>query len=153
MSGILISNGDGIAASYGSLVAFARGEVDQLSRLVGRLESLADSDWLDVVRSITADIVNDGFENHPHIALATVDMQQPAAFVFGHLQLEVHTETGPVVLDGSQSSTWVDAPLPGDTITLSCGDAPGMGGLDGLLNRGAVPALSLIHISEPTRPY
>ena len=137
--GVHIAAGDGIVARIGGFVAYANGDATGLNQLVVRLNALADAPWPEIVRTITSDIVSAGYSAHPLLACATIEEDRVRALVFGDLQLLVVTDAHHQVLDGSESSTWIDVAVHGDATKLQCGE-PEKTDLVGVLRDGVVPS-------------
>ncbi len=137
--GVQISAGDGIVAHFGNLTAYAVGETSRLNELLVRLSALADSSWQNTVRTITAGIAEAGYDDHPSIACVSMEPEKLAAFVYGPLELTAKIGGGTTVLDGRDSSTWIDVVLRGDVEQVHAGSRA-EASLVGLLRDGVVPA-------------
>jgi len=111
--GVHISTGSGIVAHLQGLTAFADGEESELNTLVARLNALATVEWTEVVRTLTAEINAVGYDSHPTIACVSIEDDRVAAFVFGDTALSLVIDSSETVLDGSESSTWIDVTLHG----------------------------------------
>lgn len=136
--GVHVAPGAGIVARIGSFVAFAEGDDDGLNQLIVRLNALADAPWPEVVRTLTSDIAAAGYSSHPLLACATVESDRVRTLVFGDLQLLVVTAADRQVLDGSDSSTWIDVAIRGEVSRLQCGHQHGSS-VVGVLRDGVVP--------------
>jgi len=136
--GIHITPGAGIVALLGDFVAFASGEETGLNQLVVRLNALADAEWPEIVRTLTADIVASGFDSHPAIACTKVGDDRVGVLVFGATTIMVATDREIRVLDGSESNTWIDVAVHGSPTRIQCG-SQSESGVVGLLRDGVVP--------------
>ena len=137
--GVHISTGSGIVAHLQGLTAFADGEESELNTLVARLNALANVEWTEVVRTLTAEINAVGYDSHPTIACVSIEDDRVAAFVFGDTALSLVIDSSETVLDGSESSTWIDVTLHGTVEKVMAGaqsDSP----IVGVLRDGVVPA-------------
>ncbi len=137
--GVQISAGDGIVAHFGGLTAYAVGETGRLNELLVRLSALADSSWQDTVRTITAGISEAGYDDHPSIACVSMETHKLGVFVYGPLELTATIGGGTTVLDGRDSSTWIDVVLRGDVEQVHAGSRA-ESSLVGVLRDGVVPA-------------
>ncbi len=137
--GVHVSAGDGIVAHLPALTAFAKGENDRLNELLVRLSALADAGWQETVRTITAGISEAGFDDHPSIACVSVDGAKLAAFVYGAVELTVIIDGETTVLDGRDSSTWIDVVMRGSVEQVHAGSKL-QASLIGILRDGVVPA-------------
>ncbi|RZV44447.1 MAG: FHA domain-containing protein [Acidimicrobiales bacterium] len=139
MRGIHVTAGNGIVACIGNFVAFAQGEEDGLNQLIVRLNALADAPWSETVRTVTSDIAASGFQNHPALACASVLEDRVATLVFGAMKLHVETDEESRVLDGSESSTWIDVAVHGTLGRMYCG-TQSESTVVGVLRDGVIPA-------------
>lgn len=137
--GVHVSNGTGIVAHLGALTAFAEGPDDRLNELVAQLNALANEPWQEIVRSLTAQITATGFEDHPNIACVAVDEQRVSAFVFGETTLSIVIDDRETLLNGGDSSTWIDVVLRGAVERVLAG-TQSESSIVGVLRDGVVPA-------------
>ena len=137
--GVHVSAGDGIVAHLPSLTAYAKGENERLNELLVRLSALADAGWQETVRTITAAVSEAGFDDHPSIACVSVDDGKLSAFVFGAVELTVVIDGETTVLDGRDSSTWIDVVLRGSVEQIHAGSKQDAT-LIGILRDGVIPA-------------
>ena len=136
--GVHISTGPGIVAHLPGLTAYAEGDGVELNTLVARLNALAGESWTEVVRTLTTQITALGYESHPKLACVSVESDRVAAFVFGETALSLVIDGAETVLDGSESSTWIDVTLHGTVGGVMAGaqsDSP----IVGVLRDGVVP--------------
>ena len=136
--GVHISTGPGIVAHLPGLTAYAEGDAVELNTLVARLNALAGESWTEVVRTLTTQITALGYEAHPKLACVSVESDRVAAFVFGETALSLVIDGAETVLDGSESSTWIDVTLHGTVGSVMAGtqsDSP----IVGVLRDGVVP--------------
>ena len=136
--GVHISTGPGIVAHLPGLTAYAEGDGVELNTLVARLNALAGESWTEVVRTLTTQITALGYEAHPKLACVSVESDRVAAFVFGETALSLVIDGAETVLDGSESSTWIDVTLHGTVGSVMAGtqsDSP----IVGVLRDGVVP--------------
>jgi hypothetical protein len=138
MRGIHVTTGDGIVACIGNFIAFAQGDEDGLNQLIVRLNALAEAPWSETVRTLTSDIAASGFENHPALACATVLDDRVAALVFGSMKLEVITDEDTRILDGTESSTWIDVAVHGQVDRIQSG-TQSESRVVGVLRDGVIP--------------
>ncbi len=137
--GVHISTGAGIVAHVNGLTAYAEGDESELNTLVARLNALAGESWTEVVRALTTEITILGYDDHPKLACVSVDGDKVAAFVFGDTTLSLTIDDAETILDGSESSTWIDVTLHGTVERVMAGaqsDSP----IVGVLRDGVVPA-------------
>ena len=137
--GVQISAGDGIVAHFGDLTAYAVGDTNRLNELLVRLSALAGSSWQETVRTITTGISDAGYDDHPSIACVSIEDHKLAAFVYGSLEVTAKIGGGSTILDGRDSSTWIDVTLRGDIEEVHAGSRT-EASLVGLLRDGVVPA-------------
>ena len=137
--GVHVTPGSGIIARLGSFAAFARGEEDGINQLIVRLNALADAPWAEVVRTLTSDIAQTGFDNHPELACASVAEDRVGVLVFGDLELVLQGADGSVTrFAGRDSSTWIDLSVPGRIDRIRCGPQSASA-VVGVLRDGVVP--------------
>ena len=137
--GVHISTGPGIVAHLPGLTAYAEGDGVELNTLVARLNALAGESWTEIIRTLTTQITALGYEAHPKLACVSVESDRVAAFVFGDTALSLVIDGAETVLDGSESSTWIDVTLHGTVGGVMAGaqsDSP----IVGVLRDGVVPA-------------
>lgn len=138
--GVHVSAGNGIVAHFNGLTAFAAGDDDeQLTMLVVRLNALSGQPWIEVVRSLTAEIVALKFDAHPSIAAVSIEPNRVAAFVFGAAKLSLTIDGSETTLDGRDSSTWIDVALHGQVEQVLAG-TQSSSPLVGILRDGVIPA-------------
>lgn len=137
--GVHISTGPGIVAHVSGLTAYAEGDEPQLNTLVARLNALAGEPWTEVVRALTAEITEVGYDDHPKLACVSVESEKVAAFVFGDTTLSLIIDDGETLLDGAESSTWIDVTLHGAVKKVMAG-AQSSSPIVGVLRDGVVPA-------------
>ena len=137
--GVHISAGDGIVAHAGNLTAFATGDESRLNELLVRLNALTGEPWTEIVRSITSGITDVGFDDHPSLACVAVEEDKIAAFVFGETSLSVSIDGAETLLDGRDSSTWIDVALRGTIGRVHAGQQSDSA-VVGVLRDGVVPA-------------
>lgn len=129
--------GSGIVARLTHAVGCAAGSDAGLGAVLTRLSALDDAEWPEIVRTITADIVDAGYENFPAIALAAPIPAGLATLVFGDIQLVAVVEGEETVLDGRDATTWVDMVLHGEVTEVAAGVSTETG-LIGVLRGGVV---------------
>lgn len=110
---VQIVAGDGLIALVDGWMAFARGNEDRLADLRTRLESLADATWREAVQSITEAINEVGLDEHPSVTCLCVEDTRVSAFVFRAVELTLVIDGEVHVLDGRDSTTWLDLVLRG----------------------------------------
>lgn len=137
--GVHISAGDGIVAHVGNLTAYASGNDERLNELLVRLNALANEPWGEIVQSLTRGISDAGADDHPALACVSVEEGKVAAFVFGAATLTVTIDGSRTVLDGTDSSTWIDVALRGTVETVHAG-TQSASTVVGVLRDGVVPA-------------
>jgi len=137
--GVHISAGDGIVAHVANLTAHATGEEGRLNELLVRLNALAGEPWQETVRTLTAGIAEAGYDNHPAIACVSVEKDKVAALVFGDATLTVTIDGAETVLDGRDSSTWIDVALRGTVERVHAGQQSDST-VVGVLRDGVIPA-------------
>lgn len=137
--GIQISTGDGIVAHFTNLTAFATGDPVRLNELLVRLNALAGSSWQEIVRTITAGISESDYVDHPNIACVSVDEHKVSAFVYGAVELTVVLDGETNVLNGTDSTTWIDVILRGNVSQVHAGERT-ESSIVGFLRDGAIPA-------------
>ncbi len=137
--GVHVTPGAGIIARLGSFAAFARGDDDGINQLIVRLNALADAPWAEVVRTLTSDIAESGFDNHPELACASVDDDRVGVLVFGDLELVLQDTDGTVTrFAGRDSSTWIDLSVQRRIDRIRCGPQS-TSAVVGVLRDGVVP--------------
>lgn len=138
--GIHVSSGSGIVAHLDGLTAFATGgDDDQLNSLLIRFNALSGQPWTEVIRALTAEINAVGFDAHPDIACVSVEPGRVAAFVFGAAKLSLEIDGAETLLDGRDSSTWIDVALHGEVERVLAGTQSGCA-IVGVLRDGVIPA-------------
>ena len=149
--GVHISTGPGIVAHLPGLTAYAEGDGVELNTLVARLNALAGESWTEIIRTLTTQITALGYEAHPKLACVSVESDRVAAFVFGDTALSLVIDGAETVLDGSESSTWIDVTLHGTVGGVMAGaqsDSP----IVGVLRDGVVPAGGFMRDSAGPMP-
>ncbi len=137
--GIHVSSGEGIVAHLPNLTAFAKGDETQLNELLVRLNALADAPWHEIVRTLTAGIVESNYDAHPDLACVSISDDRVAALVYGDTTLSVTTDGSEHTLNGCDSSTWIDVAIHGsvDQVRAGCqSDSI----IVGVLRDGVIPA-------------
>ena len=137
--GVHVSNGPGIVASLKGFTAYAAGDEVLLNALIVRLNALSDEPWQEVVRALTTEITAVGYDQHPSLACVVVEDDRVAAFVFGDTTLSIVIDGSETLLNGNDSSTWIDVTLHGGIERVLAGtqsDSP----IVGVLRDGAIPA-------------
>ncbi len=137
--GIHVSSGEGIVAHLSNLTAFAKGDETQLNELLVRLNALADAPWHEVVRTLTAGIVESNFDAHPDVACVSISDDRVAALVFGETTLSVTTDGNEHTLNGRDSSTWIDVAIHGIVGQVRAGQQSDSI-IVGVLRDGVIPA-------------
>jgi|GEM_PF-1491893 len=137
--GIHLSNGSGIVAHVDGLTAYANGDEADLNTLVVRFNALAGEPWQEVVRSLTTEITALGFDAHPSLACVSVEEDRVAAFVFGDTTLSIVVDGSETLLNGSDSSTWIDVAIRG-SLERIVGGTQSDSATVGILRDGVVPA-------------
>ena len=137
--GVHISAGDGIVAHVSHLTAYASGEEAALNELLVRLNALAGEPWQEIVRELTSGIADAGYTDHPALACVSVDDDKVAALVFGDTALSVTIDGAETILDGRDSSTWIDVALRGSLDRVHAG-LQSDSAVVGVLRDGVVPA-------------
>jgi hypothetical protein len=137
--GVHISEGDGIVAHVKNLTAHATGDETRLNELLVQLNALADAPWQEIVRTLTAGIAEAGYDDHPHLACVSVDDDRVAALVFGDIALSITIAGAETILDGRDSSTWIDVSLRGQVDRVHAG-TQSESTVVGVLRDGVVPA-------------
>lgn len=137
--GVHVSAGDGIVAHVANLTAHAQGEEDGINELLVRLNALAGEPWQEIVRSLTSGISDAGYENHPAIACVSVSNDKVAALVFGDAVLSITLDGSETILDGRDSSTWIDVALRGKVERVCAGEQSDSA-VVGVLRDGVIPA-------------
>ena len=137
--GVHISAGDGIVAHVSNLTAHASGEEARLNELLVRLNALAGEPWQEIVRSLTSGIADAGYDDHPALACVSVDDDKVAALVFGDMALSVTIDGTETILDGRDSSTWIDVALRGTVERVHAGRQSDSA-VVGVLRDGVIPA-------------
>ncbi len=137
--GVHISAGDGIVAHVANLTAHARGDEAGLNELLVRLNALAGEPWQEIVRTLTAGISEAGYDNHPALACVAVENDKVAALVFGDASLSVTIDGAETLLDGRDSSTWIDVALHGTVERVHAGEQSAST-VVGVLRDGVIPA-------------
>lgn len=137
--GVHVSAGEGIVAHLTNLTAFARGEETRLNELLVRLNALADAPWREVVRTLTAGITEANYEEHPDLACVSIGSDRVFALVYGKATLTIVADGKETILDGEDSSTWIDVAIHGNADRVHAGhQSPSV--LVGVLRDGVVPA-------------
>lgn len=121
--GIEVSPGEGIVGSLANFVVHSPANAQTAPELFGRLDALRDAPWEDVIRSLTEDIVSDGFDTHPALACASINGSKVQVFVFGDIELEVVADSEHYLLKGADSSTWIDLAINGEPQQVASGFA------------------------------
>ncbi|MFT7476437.1 MAG: hypothetical protein ACI81L_003391 [Verrucomicrobiales bacterium] len=134
-----VSAGDGIVAHVKNLTAHATGDETRLNELLVQLNALANAPWQEIVRTLTAGIVEAGYDHHPHLACVSVDEDRVAALVFGDTALSITIDGAETILDGRDSSTWIDVALRGKVDRVHAG-IQSESTVVGVLRDGVVPA-------------
>lgn len=147
--GVHITPGDGIVALLGDFVAFASGGDSGLNQLIVRLNALADAEWPEIVRTLTADIVAAGYDSHPAVACAKLNDDRVGILVFGAITVMVVTDRNTRVLDGADSNTWIDVAVHGSPERIQCGNQSDSS-VVGLLRDGVVPGGGFVF--DPAAP-
>lgn len=137
--GVHISAGEGIVAHVANLTAHARGDEAGLNELLVRLNALAGEPWQEIVRTLTAGISESGYDNHPALACVAVEEDKVAALVFGDASLSVTIDGAETLLDGRDSSTWIDVALRGTVERVHAGEQSAST-VVGVLRDGVIPA-------------
>ncbi len=137
--GVHISAGDGIVAHVANLTAHAHGDEAGLNELLVRLNALAGEPWQEIVRTLTSGISDAGYDNHPAIACVSLEDDKVAALVFGDATLSVTIDGSETVLDGRDSSTWIDVALRGSVDRVHAGQQS-ESTVVGVLRDGVIPA-------------
>jgi hypothetical protein len=137
--GVHVSAGDGIVAHVKNLTAHATGDETRLNELLVQLNALADAPWKEIVRTLTAGIAEAGYDHHPHLACVSVDGDRVAALVFGDTALSITIDGAETILDGRDSSTWIDVALRGKVDRVHAG-TQSESAVVGVLRDGVVPA-------------
>ncbi len=136
---IQITAGNGLVAHLDGFLAYANGESEQLNELRTKLDALADVSWHEAVRMITTTITSCGFEDHPHLTCVAIEENKVSAFVFGSIELNLVVDGETQVLDGRDSSTWIDVVIRGSIDQIRVG-AAARAPIVGVLRDGIVPA-------------
>lgn len=136
--GVHVTPGIGIVARLGEFVTYARGDDDGINKLIVRLNALADAPWREVVRTLTSDIAETGYDAHPELACASIADDRIGVLVFGDLELVVEGDTGEHVFAGRDSSTWIDLAVRGTAARVRCGEQS-ESDVVGVLRDGVVP--------------
>lgn len=136
--GIHVTPGSGVVAQLGTFVAYAVGDDAGVNQLIVRLNALADAPWDEVVRTLTSDIAQAGFDDHPELACASIGDEAVGVLVFGDLRLVVTTDGETRVFDGRDSSTWIDLRVHGAAERILCGEQS-ESNVVGVLRDGVVP--------------
>ena len=136
--GVHVTPGSGVVARLGSFVAYARGDDDGINKLIVRLNALADAPWPEVVRTLTSDIAETGYDAHPELACASIAEDRIGVLVFGDLELFVESEDGEQVFAGRDSSTWIDLAVREMADRVRCGEQA-ESDVVGVLRDGVVP--------------
>ncbi len=134
---IHVTPGAGIVARLTHAVGCAFGHAEDLAPVLARLDALDDAPWTEIVRTLTADIVDVGFDAHPSIAMAALTEDGVAALVFGDTQLVATIDGRDTILDGRDSTTWVDVLLHGEISQIMAGGSTD-DGVVGILRAGVV---------------
>ena len=137
--GVHVSTGDGIVAHVHGLTAFAAGEEGRLNELLVRINALAGAPWQEIVRTLTADIAQADYNQHPRLACVSVEDDRVAALVFGDTTLSITIGGAETILDGRDSSTWIDVALRGQVDRIHAG-TQSESAVVGVLRDGVVPA-------------
>lgn len=137
--GVHVSSGEGIVAHLPNLTAFATGDEAQLNELLVRLNALAEAPWHEVVRTLTAGIVESNYDAHPDIACVSISDDRVAALVFGDTILSVTTDGNEHTLNGRDSSTWIDVAIHGAVDQVRAGRQSDSI-VVGVLRDGVIPA-------------
>lgn len=137
--GVHISAGDGIVAHVANLTAHATGEESRLNELLVRLNALAGEPWQEIVRTLTTGITEAGYDGHPALACVAVEDDKVAALVFGEASLSVTIDGAETILDGRDSSTWIDVALRGTVERVHAGQQSDST-IVGVLRDGVIPA-------------
>lgn len=136
--GVHVTPGVGVVARLGSFVAYAQGDDDGINKLIVRLNALADAPWGEVVRTLTSDIAETGYDSHPEVACASISGDRIGVLVFGDLELFVESDEDERVFAGRDSSTWIDLAIRGTADRVRCGDQS-ESNVVGVLRDGVVP--------------
>ena len=137
--GVHISSGDGIVAHVKNLTAYASGEERRINELLVRLNALAGAPWQEIVRTLTADIAEADYDDHPRLACVSVEPDRVAALVFGDTSLSITIDGSETVLDGRDSSTWIDVAIHGSVERIHAG-TQSESAVVGVLRDGVIPA-------------
>lgn len=137
--GVHVSSGEGIVAHLSNLTAYAKGDETRLNELLVRLNALKDAPWHEVVRTLTAGIVESNYDEHPDLACVSIADDRVAALVFGDTTLSVTTDRHESVLNGRDSSTWIDVAVHG-TVERVLAGSQSSSVIVGVLRDGVIPA-------------
>lgn len=137
--GVHVASGSGVVAHLDGLTAFASGDEAQLNTLVVRLHALAGEPWTEVIRALTTEITTLGYDAHPNIACVSVESDRVMAFVFGESTLSLLIDGEETLLDGRDSSTWIDVTLH-SAVTRVMAGTQSESAIVGVLREGVVPA-------------
>ena len=149
--GVHVSAGDGIVAHVENLTAFASGDEGRLNELLVRINALAGAPWQEIVRTLTADIAQADYNEHPRLACVSVEHDRVAALVFGDTSLSITIDGAETVLDGRDSSTWIDVALRGSVERIHAG-TQSESAVVGVLRDGVVPAGGFLLDTEGPMP-
>ena len=149
--GVHVSAGDGIVAHVENLTAYAAGDEGRLNELLVRINALAGAPWQEIVRTLTADIAEADYNQHPRLACVSVEHDRVAALVFGDTSLSITIDGAETVLDGRDSSTWIDVALRGSVERIHAG-AQSESAVVGVLRDGVVPAGGFLLDTEGPMP-
>ncbi len=149
--GVHVSAGDGIVAHVENLTAFAAGDEGRLNELLVRINALAGAPWQEIVRTLTADIAQADYNQHPRLACVSVEHDRVAALVFGDTSLSITIDGAETVLDGRDSSTWIDVALRGSVDRIHAG-TQSESAVVGVLRDGVVPAGGFLLDTEGPMP-
>ena len=149
--GVHVSAGDGIVAHVENLTAYAAGDEGRLNELLVRINALAGAPWQEIVRTLTADIAQADYNEHPRLACVSVEQDRVAALVFGDTSLSITIDGAETVLDGRDSSTWIDVALRGSVERIHAG-TQSESAVVGVLRDGVIPAGGFLLDTEGPMP-
>ena len=149
--GVHVAGGAGVVAHLNGLTAFATGDEAELNTLVVRLNALAEESWTEVIRALTSEITALGYDAHPNIACVSVESDKVMAFVFGEATLSLTIDGEERILNGRDSSTWIDVTLHGELSRVMSGTQSGSP-VVGVLRDGVTPGGGFMLDAEGPMP-
>ncbi len=149
--GLHVSAGNGVVARLEHATVLVKGDERQQNKLVEQLDSLENAPWIQVIRAVTASITAAGFTGHPSVSCLAIEDETVSAFVFGTAQLSLIIDGSTTILDGRDSSTWIDMVFRGRLERAHAGSRAPVQQL-GVLHKGIVLAGGFLYEPSAAAP-